>query len=121
MIKKWITGGMLCCACIMMLSGIGYAHNVTPVKNEGGTTVKAHVVADMPDDSSAPQPDGAEDDSVPSSGQTDGGTSDGTDVVKTGDVNDGKWWFLLVGSSATILYCGIRVSFNRENSRFYKW
>lgn len=99
---------MLCCACIMLLSGIGYAQNAAPVKYEGGTTVKAKVVADAPEDPSVPQ-SGSSEDSVTPSGQTDGATPDGTDVVKTGDVHDGKWWFLIVGSSATILYCGISV------------
>lgn len=116
MLKKWIIGSALCCACIMMLSGIGYAQNPGSAKYEGSTTVKAHVVADSPEEPSTPQPDGS-DDAVQPSGQTDSDTPDGTDVVKTDDINAGKWWLLLLGSCAVILYCGIRVYKTNENNQ----
>lgn len=110
MLKKWIIGSILCCACIMILSGIGYAQNPHSAQYEGGTTVKAHVVADSPEEPSTPQPDGSgSDDIVQPSGQTDKDTPDSTGVVKTGDINAGKWWLLLLGGSVTVLYCGIRV------------
>ena len=102
MVRKWIVNVLFICMCVMVWMNTVCAATPELTKDEGGTTVKAHVVAEPSEDPSVPLPGDTENTGkLDEIGETGNKWAKNT---KTGDETEYGWWMIILCISGILFY-----------------